>query len=141
MVFVSALCATYIKLRHRPQASNQENNRALNLLENTTWTWSKNEDSQGQALIPNDSTRFKIRFEKDKFYSSTDCNGVSGSYVIVGNSIKFSEMMSTMMYCENSDEHLYVASLGDAVYYKVNNKKLIINLLNESGLMMFDRVN
>lgn len=145
IVFFSVVCAGYVtfaKLRYQSSANDAEKQKITkNLLENTTWVWAQNKDTRGQNILPINATRFEISFEKDHFSSTTDCNGVSGSYMTDGHILKIKDMMSTMMFCENSDQQLYTASLSDSAYFKIEGDKLVIGLVNDSGLMIFMRAN
>lgn len=88
--------------------------RALVLADNNLsshpWKW------QGAK----DKTRFVLTFKDDNSFSaSTDCNGVGGEYLSVGTRIAFDKMMSTLMYCEGSQEAEFTKILSEAKTYLI----------------------
>lgn len=83
------------------------------------WSWSetrigsdfKNPDS---VISPDEPNKFTITFSSDgKISGTTDCNNFSGAYSLSGEKIKFASLMSTLMYCENSKEQVFLKMLTD----------------------------
>lgn len=103
------------------------------------WNWISTTYNDGKKIIPRDSKRFALTFKDAKTFSaSTDCNGVGGEYTTTGNKISFNRMMSTMMYCEGSQEADFSKSLSEASSYHFTSKgELIFDLKYDSGVMMF----
>ncbi len=104
-----------------------------------TWNWVSTTYNDGKKIIPRDSKRFALTFKDSKTFSaSTDCNGVGGEYTTTGNKISFERMMSTMMYCEGSQEADFSKSLGEVASYHFTSKgELIFDLKYDSGIMIF----
>jgi len=69
-----------------------------------TWEWVKVEYSDGEIIEPEKDV-FTLTFKEDgTFGATTDCNGIGGNYTATASTVSFSEMMSTLMYCEGSQE-------------------------------------
>lgn len=83
--------------------------------------------------------KFTLAFKKDGTFSgTTDCNRVGGSYEVNGNKITFENMMSTLMYCEGSQESDFTKMLGETESYLFTSKgELILNLKFDSGSVIF----
>jgi heat shock protein HslJ len=107
-------------------------------LSGKNWTWSKTTYSDGKIITPNRLDRFNLTFTNKGFSASTDCNGIGGEYVVKGNQIAFDKMMSTMMYCEGSQEAEYSKMLSQVQSYRVTGTgELMFDLKYDSGVMMF----
>jgi heat shock protein HslJ len=77
-----------------------------------------------------------------KISGKSFCNGFGGNAIIDGNTIKFEEIMGTMMYCDDigDAEKLYLEDLKATNSFKVVGNKL--QLLNGSQLLMvFAKIN
>ena len=69
------------------------------------WIWINTVYNNDEKVIPKIEGKFTLTFKDSKTFSaSTDCNGVGGEYTLNGNNIVFDRMMSTLMYCEGSQE-------------------------------------
>lgn len=103
------------------------------------WNWVSTTYSDGKKITPRDSKRFALTFKDSKTFSaSTDCNGVGGEYTTTGNKISFTRMMSTLMYCEGSQEADFSKSLSEVSSYHFTSKgELIFDLKYDSGVMVF----
>lgn len=111
---------------------------AVMTLDMKVWNWVSATDVNGIKTAPKDSKRFALTLKKnDTFSSSTDCNGVGGEYTVSGNKISFTRMMSTLMYCEGSQEGEYSKMLGDASGYAFTSKGEFVLTLKSGGSMVF----
>lgn len=105
-------------------------------LNSKNWTWMQTTYPKGTVFVPKNSEKFVLTFEQNGFSSRTDCNGVGGEYIINGKSIKFDKMMSTLMYCEGSQESIYTEMLSQAISYDISdNKELLLNLKDGSTML------
>jgi membrane-bound inhibitor of C-type lysozyme len=94
----------------------------LKLLPNTTWVWIKTYNDIGPAIqnssvvVPVKKDVFTLMFNSDgKISGTTDCNSFSGTYSIDEyNKIRFGSFMSTLMFCENSQEQEFISMLKDS---------------------------
>jgi|ERR1035437_162564 heat shock protein HslJ len=103
-----------------------------------TWNWAHTIYSNSTTVIPK-TNRFTLTIKADKTFSATtDCNGVGGEYAINGNKITFTRMMSTLMYCEGSQENDYSKMLSQVQSYLFTSKgELVFNLKLDTGTMVF----
>ncbi|MEI6057524.1 MAG: META domain-containing protein [bacterium] len=116
-----------------------EANPAVMTLTMQPWTWIQTTYSNDTVVTPKSAKRFTLTFKNDNTFSaSTDCNGVGGTYAATKNAISFTKMMSTLMYCEGSQESDYSKMLGEVKNYHFTSKgELIFDLAMDSGSMVF----
>jgi len=102
------------------------------------WHWTKTIMNNGTVTTPQRDA-FVLTFKDDKSFSSrTDCNGVGGVYKTNNTALSFDRMMSTLMYCDGSQESIYSTSLSKVVGYHFTSKgDLILELGYDSGTMIF----
>ena len=116
-----------------------EANPAKMTLGMKTWNWIDTIYNNGSTTAPRVQNKFTLTFKAPNIFSAaTDCNGVGGEYTTNGNKITFTKMMSTLMYCEGSQEADFSKALGEAVSYHFTSKgELIFDLKFDSGSMVF----
>ncbi len=104
-----------------------------------TWNWTSTTYNNDTEVRPRDSNRFSITFKKDGTFSvTTDCNSMGGKYMVSSNKITLSQMMSTMMYCEGSQEGEFSKMLGEVQSYLFTSRgELIFSFKFDSGTMVF----
>lgn len=103
------------------------------------WEWVKTQMNDGKITTPKKSGVFGITFKKDGSVSiSTDCNSMGGKYITKGKKLTFSQMMSTMMYCDGSQEQEFSGMLNEVGSYLFTSKgELILEIKMDSGTMIF----
>lgn len=100
---------------------------------NTKWVLT---EWPGETM-PNTTKKATLDFGTDNRVSGRSfCNGFGGSASINGNAIKFSELMGTMMYCEDvgQAESKYTEGLRTTNAFKIVGNKL--QLFNGDKLLM-----
>jgi heat shock protein HslJ len=104
-----------------------------------SWSWIRTLYNDSTNVVPKSSQKFRITFKSNKTFSATtDCNGVGGEYAVNGNKIVLTKMMSTLMYCEGSQEQDFTKMLGEVESYLFTAKgELVLTLKNDSGSMIF----
>lgn len=104
-----------------------------------SWTWVSALYSDGREIKPTQSLAFTIDFNDDgSFSATTDCNRVAGSYTAKNSQITFSDMISTLMYCEGSQESVFTKLLEDAAgFHFTSAGKFILDLKFDSGTATF----
>lgn len=104
-----------------------------------TWSWVTTVFNDNSAVTPKHLDIFKITFDaKNRFQAQTDCNSVGGEYVATADTITLKNMMSTLKYCENSQESDFTSMLSAVSSYHFTSKgELIIDLNNNAGTMYF----
>ncbi len=103
------------------------------------WEWVKTLYSDDKLVTPLKPGRFSLIIKDDKTFSvSTDCNGVGGEYIVKGNNITFNKMMSTLMYCEGSQEAAFIKMLNETQSYLFTPKgELVLTMKFDSGSIFF----
>lgn len=101
------------------------------------WVWVSTADALGAKLLPKTPGVFTLTFEGDRFSAKTDCNAMGGSYTAEGDTITFSNMMSTKMYCEGSQEAEFSAMLRDVESFSFTSKGELIFKLKSGGTVTF----
>lgn len=103
-----------------------------------TWNWIKTSYNNDTTVTPR-TQKFTLTFKADKTFSATtDCNTVAGQYAVTGNKIAFTNMLSTLMFCEGSQEQDFTKALGEVQSYLFTSKgELILELKLDSGTMTF----
>jgi heat shock protein HslJ len=104
-----------------------------------TWTWVSTTYSDGKEIKPSSTKPFTLTFKSDKTFSAkTDCNGVGGNYTLNKNQISFSNMISTLMYCDGSKEADFTKMLGQVDSYFFTSKgELVFDLKFDTGSSVF----
>jgi len=108
-------------------------------LQMKTWDWISVLYSDDNKIEPKETGSFTITFGDDgKFSASTDCNNMGGKYSITDKNISFSEIISTKMYCEGSQENDFAKILEESNSYHFTSKgELIFDLKFDSGSAVF----
>lgn len=104
-----------------------------NILTNSTWIWSKTYSGTGPtvdtetAVVPNDAEAFTIVFTEDgTINGTTDCNNFSGTYSLKEyDEIHFGSFMSTLMYCDGSQEQEFISMFKNSKVY-ISEEELIL---------------
>lgn len=107
-------------------------------LDMKTWTWVSTTYNDGKVIKPKTANKFNLTFKGKTFSVSTDCNGIGGEFTLNGNQITFEKMMSTLMFCEGSQESEFSKSLAEVSSYRFTSKgELVFDLKYDSGVMIF----
>ncbi|NTV22530.1 MAG: META domain-containing protein [Candidatus Yonathbacteria bacterium] len=102
-----------------------------------TWMWTHTTYADGHVVTPQALNRFGLTFGTDGHVSiATDCNSMGGAYTVRGSTMTFSEMISTLMYCEGSQESDFSAMLGQVVSFAIQNGELSLSLRGNTGTMI-----
>lgn len=106
-----------------------------------TWRWIDTVYSDGTTVEPDKADVFTLTFSsEDEFSATTDCNGVGGKYSAdnaESGQIEFTDMVSTLMYCEGSQEADFTDMLESATSYVFTSKGELILTLEQGGKMTF----
>jgi len=104
-----------------------------------TWTWIKTLYNNDTTIVPQKTKAFTLIFKTDgTFSATTDCNGVGGVYTVKDNTIAFSKMMSTLMYCDDSQESEFTKMLEATQSYLFTSKgELVLDLKYDTGSVIF----
>ena len=113
-------------------------NASTSPLFETKWVWTSMIQSGVTKQAPT-GEKFVLSFGEDnRVRSTTDCNGIKGSYALGNNGmITFGSFISTVMSCEGSQEQDYSRALTGTTAYKIEGATL--TLTNATGTMLFTR--
>lgn len=100
-----------------------------------TWEWIRTEYSDGKTLSPKKAGKFTLTFKSDGSVSvGTDCNAMGGTYTTANNSLLFGEMVSTLMFCDGSQEEEFSSMLSLVSQYSFTGKgELVLRLKDNKG--------
>lgn len=102
------------------------------------WTWLKTQMNDGKQTSPNKADAFTLTFSEGKALLTTDCNQMSAEYTVNKNELTFGPIVSTKMFCENSQEQEFANSLTNVGSYLFTSKgELILEIKMDSGSMTF----
>ena len=104
-----------------------------------TWKWIRTRYSNDTTVAPKREDAFTLTFKKDgTFSATTDCNGIGGNYAVEDQKIVFSQMISTLMYCDGSQEGEFKKMLTETQSYLFTSKgELVFDLKLDSGSVIF----
>jgi heat shock protein HslJ len=104
-----------------------------------TWTLDSVLYNDGRKFSPIETKPFTLTFGSDgKFSATTDCNSMGGSYAAGADTIMFSQIFSTKMYCEGSQEAEFASLLENTQGYHFTSRgQLILDLKLDSGSVIF----
>lgn len=110
------------------------------LLEESGWLWNNTKYSDRGVSFPHQGKIFNLILKADNtFYSTTDCNDLSGKYDFQDPEIDFYDIARTEMYCEDMQEEKYLKDLENVESYSINkNNVLILNMKEGAGKMYFN---
>jgi heat shock protein HslJ len=102
------------------------------------WAWVSALYNDGRTITPKND-KFSITFSADgTFSASTDCNGIGGDYTAKSGTISMTNMVSTLMFCEGSQEDEFRKLLTNASGYHFTPRgELILDLKFDSGTATF----
>jgi len=117
----------------------EEVNPAQMTLGMKKWSWIQTKMNDGTATTPKKKGSFTIVFNQNKTVSiGTDCNSMGGAYTQNGNKVAFGSLVSTMMFCDGSQEAEFSGKLSDVRSYLFTSKgELILETKMDSGTMIF----
>lgn len=106
-----------------------------------TWIWKETQMNDGTTITPNQPDAFSVTFTKEGNLSGqTDCNGFGGSYTTNQGQISFGPFMSTLMYCEDSQEDEFVKMVTESTSYMFDsNDNLVLLIKYDSGSVLFEK--
>lgn len=106
-------------------------------LEGMVWQLTTFSGDAAPQTVPAEVT-ISIKFEAGKINGHGGCNHVGGAYVLDGNTLKVSELISTKMYCENAMkwESMFLQSLEKSKSYAIQGETLEIDCA-EKGKLLF----
>ncbi len=108
-------------------------------LDMTKWRWISVQYEDGRVVKPKVEGSFTLSFDKaGRFSVSTDCNSMGGAYSAAEGTLVFTDTVSTLMFCEGSQEGVFAELLRDTARYHFTSRgELILSLKYDSGTVTF----
>jgi heat shock protein HslJ len=104
----------------------------------TAWVWKETVLLDGTVIAPLQPEAFVLTLGSDRRYTSTtDCNSLSGNFVIDEEVLSLSPAISTKMFCEGSQDTIYMNDLVLANSFVIEGDELTLNLNRDHGAMKF----
>jgi len=112
---------------------------AVRTLGMKSWVWEKTLYNNDTSFEPQKVGIFTIIFGDDqRVQIGTDCNRMQGAYKLDSKQIEFTDIISTRMFCEDSQEQLFEGMLKNvSSYFFTSRGQLILELQFDSGSMIF----
>jgi heat shock protein HslJ len=102
-----------------------------------TWVWRQSTDGL-RSVTPNTAGSFSLTFKDDASVAvGTDCNNMGGNYSESGKSLSFGQLMSTLMYCDGSQEGEFSTMLSEVHSFEFTSKGELLLKYGESGTALF----
>jgi len=86
-----------------------------------------------------DRPMIEINSKEKQVTGNTGCNSMNGKVEVEEDQIKFSDLITTRMFCEKSIESEFLISLGMVNNYKIEKLKLHL-YRDDEELMIFQKV-
>ncbi len=104
-----------------------------------TWVWISALYNDEREIKPTKKDAFTLKFGSDgRFNATTDCNAIAGKYTTKNEMISFTDMISTKMFCEGSQETVFAELLTNTSSYHFTSRgELILDLKFDSGSVVF----
>ncbi len=108
-------------------------------LVDTVWEWQATTYSDGSEVTAAAPSGYTIRFlDAAALEVRADCNGVSGSYVVDGDSLELTLGSSTEVACPpGSQADVFLRDLGEVAAYRFENDDLLLVLGGDAGSIRF----
>lgn len=105
-----------------------------------SWTWIQTVYADTTKYLPKKEGVFGITFKESNlsFSVTTDCNGIGGNFTQENETLTLENMISTMMYCEGSDETIFSQMLSNVSTYSFTSKGELI-LTTKDGTHIYFR--
>ena len=105
-------------------------------LEMKKWQW-VNSVEMGEYMVPTNAGVFTLTFSDGQVSVGTDCNTMGGTYTTNGTKLTFGPMMSTLMYCEGSQETVFGTMLSHVTSFAFTKKGTLELQYGEGGVATF----
>lgn len=132
-----------ILFQGRTTADAQVGDKLLYVFAGPTWVWQQTQMGDGTVTTPKKLGEYTITFDstKGRVIGETDCNGFGGTYTSgAGNTLAFGPFMSTLMYCEGSQEAEFTDLVMNSYRYIFSESgDLVLILKDEAGAVIFKR--
>jgi heat shock protein HslJ len=106
------------------------------------WQWAELTETEpaSQSVVPNPENYVLVLNADGSANLKADCNQVQWTYTLEGTSLTFNTLgPSTLAYCgDDSLDQLFLGKLGMGGTVSVENERLVLELNENAGRMVFD---
>jgi heat shock protein HslJ len=106
-----------------------------------TWVWERTIMVDEKEIVPVKAGTYSVFFSTDgRVTGQTSCNGFGGDYEIgLGGFISFGPFMSTLMYCEGSQEAEFSQAVTNSDRYALNSEGKLVLTMKDGGLVVLSK--
>jgi heat shock protein HslJ len=111
------------------------------LIKGITWVWEKTIMADKKEIVPVKVGAYSVLFSTDgRVIGKTSCNGFGGDYEIGSDGfISFGPFMSTLMYCEGSQEAEFSQAVTNSDRYALNSEGKLVLTMKDGGLVVLSK--
>lgn len=123
-------------------SNNSQNNTQNFSINDSVWVWKETQMNNGTIVKPKKPGVFTLTFtEQGNVSGNTDCNNFGGTYTAGANrTLSFGPFMSTLMFCEGSQEAQFSKMVSDSTSFTFNAQGDLILLIKfDSGSVIFTK--
>jgi len=106
------------------------------------WQWAQLTETEpaSQSVVPDPENYVLVLTDDGSAILKADCNTVQWTYTIEGDTITFNTLgPATLAFCgEDSSDQIFLAKLGMGGTWSVENGRLVLELNENAGMMVFD---
>jgi heat shock protein HslJ len=104
----------------------------------TKWKWEKTVMKNDAVIVPDTKQSFGIQFDDaNNLTITTDCNSGRATYASNADSLTFSPIVSTKMFCKDSKEVDFITQLTKVERFVNQKQRLLLYLEKSAGTMTF----
>lgn len=82
-----------------------------------------------------------LKTKENRFTGFAGCNTINGGYILEeGNRVKFNKVISTRMFCPNTNESKFLKAINATDNYTIKNNILSLNVGKRAPLAVFEAV-
>ena len=109
-------------------------------LENTSWQLVEIRSSSGTVQVPDNPENYLLRFRLNgRAQISADCNEAGATWDHEGNSLRFTELVTTRKLCvAPSLFNFYIMHLQNTQQARLNNERLTLSTENRVAELLFE---
>lgn len=104
-------------------------------LSKTSWVWVSSTMEGSTVETPKDIP-FTLTFDATKTLQAvSDCNAITGSYLVTANNVQLNNLVSTKKICERTSDEVYLELLTKIRSYTLEGTTLTFGLSNKGSLV------
>lgn len=106
------------------------------------WAWVETVLPDGGVVTPLNKDAFSIELTSENVSGTTDCNSFFSTYALGSDGVlSFGPIGSTKMFCEGSQENIFVKQISEVSHYTFKDGRLVLLMANGAGSIYFEKEN